>query len=1310
MKQSIVLALIMADLLGGISMLKAQPSLPVLSSAVGWWAGDGDAKDRLGNNTGTFVGPANYAPGMVGEAFSLNGTSSYVSIPDAPDLNFTSQMTVEAWIKPYGHSGQYDPVVKKSGSNQTRGFAFEFGGDVIILYVYVGGWAGVAGTQIPNNQWSHVAGTYDGHQIQIYVNGQLVGSGAVTGAILPTSAPLFLGADPSNPDRHFYGLIDEATVYNTALSATDVQSIYLAGSAGKGSSFRFITPATISAQTNAPMTNSLQAVGGSPPYHWYVSEGRLPNGVTLSGSGVLQGTPTETGEFRFGVSVTDVTNGLASGYATIRIPIPAVPYPAPSDIVAWWPFEDSPSSTSLADRAGSNTGAKANGPTSIPGKVGQALHFNGVDQYVSVQNSAAFQFGTNDFSIEMWSRFDAPGGGSMGEPSHILIGSSDGPGFVDKWFFALGGGVLEFLVSDVSLGSSFYQLGSFSPTVGQWYHLAVVRAGNTLTSYVNGTNSGFATNVINIPITTAPVTIGQSEFIGLFNGAIDEPTIYGRALRPEEIQAVYNASTAGKTVNLSIKPSHGGVGQPVTVHINGIGFKQGAEVQLVKSGETNIVGTPVNVATDGTTIDTTFDLAGTTNGAWDVVVTNPDTNTFTIPQGFALEQSTGAKVSVDVVGLNLIRPGRSQTFHVFVGNSGDVDAVCVPVWIAGVPTNATVTLGFEIAQPPNVPGESITNFSQVPIQFNTTEGTVIPLLIPRIPPGGSIPISFSITTPTAESFQITAWANPPYFGSPFHDDVLDCLTCAIGVAAGFVPGTACLQQVKQFIIAQYTLIATASRGQTQKVIYSGGQLIWKTVSITTFCAAELSGGEVTIVIKIINASLQGYNAANCGISCGTAFGQIPPVPAPFPVLPIGSFDPNTQVGPQGAGTLRYLSGTAPLGYSISFENDAAATAPAQEVWVTDVLDPYKVDINSVQIGEIRFGSNLVSVPAGVSTYSTVVDLRTNQNLLVAIDCGLDPNTSTLHWHFKSLDPLTMQLPDDPLAGFLPPNVTPPNGEGSVCFSVSARNSIATGTVVTNSASITFDYNAPIDTVVWTNAFDFSNPAIQVRPLSSFQISTNFLLSWGSADSGSGIDHVSIDVSTNNIDYTTFLVTTSTVSTVFTGQVGPAYWFRVTAWDKVGHSNRTYVAVDSSVLSTSISSITSNYMAWAHQYFGAVADDVSREADVWGLPANPSGLGSPNFFKWYYNQTPYLPDSGLNQVSLQMQNGSPIFSMVLRTNEPGALLNVMWTPDLMQPWSVLGVPAGAIITPIDTAYERLSWPCSLQSTNQAFYRLRLSLQP
>ena len=273
-----------------------------------------------------------------------------------------------------------------------------------------------------------------------------------------------------------------------------------------------------------------------------------------------------------------------------------------------------------------------------------------------------------------------------------------------------------------------------------------------------------------------------------------------------------------------------------------------------------------------------------------------------------------------------------------------------------------------------------------------------------------------------------------------------------------------------------------------------------------------------------------------------------------------------------------------------------------------------------------------------------------------------------------------------------------------------RDTIATGSIITNVASITFDANPALETPVWMNAFDFTPPTIQVQPLSAVQVNNAFELRWGSADVGSGIDRVAVDVSTNGADYTQFLVTTGAVSTVFSGEPSSSYSFRLTAWDRLGHSNQTYTAIDKSPLTTKIAQAGTNYLSWARQYFGPLAGDPLSEADVWGLSANPSGDGSPNFFKWYYNESPLVANAGTNWVSVSLETSVSIFSLLRNTSDPTVILDVMWTSDLSEPWSVLPIPTQATVHAVDGTYEKVTWPTNLQGANQGFYRLRLSLKP
>src|SRR6266850_4329614 len=67
---------------------------------ISWWPGEGNADDIQDGNNGTLVGGATFAPGMVGQAFSLDGVNDWVEAPDADNLDLSSQITIDAWIKP----------------------------------------------------------------------------------------------------------------------------------------------------------------------------------------------------------------------------------------------------------------------------------------------------------------------------------------------------------------------------------------------------------------------------------------------------------------------------------------------------------------------------------------------------------------------------------------------------------------------------------------------------------------------------------------------------------------------------------------------------------------------------------------------------------------------------------------------------------------------------------------------------------------------------------------------------------------------------------------------------------------------------------------------------------------------------------------------------------------------------------------------------------------------------------------------------------------------------------------------------------
>jgi hypothetical protein len=87
-------------------------------------------------------------------------------------------------------------------------------------------------TPLETGRWYHVAMTYDGSRLRSFLNGQLEGSIAAPGPILTSAEPFRIGGEGSGP-WYFTGSVDELSLYNRALSESEVAAIYAADAGGK---------------------------------------------------------------------------------------------------------------------------------------------------------------------------------------------------------------------------------------------------------------------------------------------------------------------------------------------------------------------------------------------------------------------------------------------------------------------------------------------------------------------------------------------------------------------------------------------------------------------------------------------------------------------------------------------------------------------------------------------------------------------------------------------------------------------------------------------------------------------------------------------------------------------------------------------------------------------------------------------------------------------------------------------------------------------------------------------------------------------
>lgn len=196
---------------------------------------------------------------------------------------------------------------------------------------------------------------------------------------------------------------------------------------------------------------------------------------------------------------------------------------------------------------------------------------------------------------------------------------------------------------------------------------------------------------------------------------------------------------------------------------------------------------------------------------------------------------------------------------------------------------------------------------------------------------------------------------------------------------------------------------------------------------------------------------------------------------------VESIDPNDKYGPLGWGNEHWLKVEDDvMFYRIVCENYASATATAATVLFVDTLNTEKLDIETLHFHSITFADTTIVIEEDDGKFVKEVDLRPEKNSILRIDGEVDEISGVLTVIFESLDPETGAVSLDVDAGFLNPNVIPPEGEAEVSFSIEMiEGESQHGMVVENFVDIYFDANDGIRSPVWSNIFDGTPPNIQV---------------------------------------------------------------------------------------------------------------------------------------------------------------------------------------------------------------------------------------
>jgi len=475
--------------IGATTKFNVSPTKYLTDGLVGYWTMDGSkvnwktgaVTDSSGRgNTGTITNMATstgVAIGKIGQALNFDGVNDYVDAGDIAAVDTATTLSGCAWV--YHNTLTADNAII-SKINTIDGWIL-FRDDVAAVSERTDTYTIFLADSVDTNEqriesatnaskattWTHVCFTFkaaDSSGLRLYVNGTEDANSPVStasiGAINADVATFRIGSRSSNGALPLNGLIDEVRVYNRALSAKEIQTLYNIGATTK-----------------------------------------------------------------FNVSPTKyLTDGLV-GYWTMD-----------GSKVNW-------KTGAVTDSSGrGNTGTITNMATSTgvgAGKIGQALEFDGRDDYVNAGDNTSLRI-TGSFTISAWVKTNQNTTGlyvatKYNNTNGYFLGIT-GTAPAGRMF----GGV-------TTAGTITRRFTNTVLTKGQWYHIVTTYStAGTENMYVNsvldnGTQEG-------TPPTSVPSTSGINFEVGSnnggaskWNGLIDEVRVYNRALSADEIQKLYNA-------------------------------------------------------------------------------------------------------------------------------------------------------------------------------------------------------------------------------------------------------------------------------------------------------------------------------------------------------------------------------------------------------------------------------------------------------------------------------------------------------------------------------------------------------------------------------------------------------------------------------------------------------------------------------------------------------------------------------------------------------------------------------------------------
>lgn len=463
-------------------------------------------------------------------------TNAKTQTPHNNLMNVTNQLALSCWFNASIISASMltsHRLIDKFNGPTGGNFVLDINANKIRFFC--GSALATSASTVSINTWCHVAATYDGVNMKIYLNGVLDQTVPYSGNVTPNTSAFTVGKDQSNTSE-FYGSMSDVRFYSRSISQQEIVEIMQAAD---------VIASPRNSQLCLGQTAVLKANASGVDLVW------RKNGVAMTDGGNISGASTPT------LTIANITASDYDAYSCEVIYNCVVSTPSTFSITqrnqvavsnnylySYYAFNNAIGT----DFSGNNkTLPFTQGVTSIADKdniANKALNFNGTNSYMYMNNDPEMYSNGSTTTFAMWLKPTSTGNQRIIEKN-------------SSFYVDVNANVYRFILNTGNVFNT-----TVTPIINTWQHIAFTYDGtNMMKFFLNGvlTNT-FAAGSFSLAPNTAPFYVGCTNTFGLrYSGAMDELRFYKRALSDQEVYGLFTAPSIQQQISSSVACNTGSV-------------------------------------------------------------------------------------------------------------------------------------------------------------------------------------------------------------------------------------------------------------------------------------------------------------------------------------------------------------------------------------------------------------------------------------------------------------------------------------------------------------------------------------------------------------------------------------------------------------------------------------------------------------------------------------------------------------------------------------------------------------------------------